>query len=113
MRRRQVTRAEGRLDSRRKANAQGNLALKVVVGYEDPLMHQWAMELWERIGGLIGSGGVSRTVWRIGDLGHTEVFAQAVEAAARAHVMIISFRDAGVLPPHLVEWIDAWVPRHV
>ena len=76
-------------------------------------MHQWAMELWDRVGDLIGSGGVSRTIWRMGDLGHAEILAQAVEEAARAHVMIISFRDAGVLPPNLVEWIDAWVPRHL
>jgi hypothetical protein len=85
--------------------------LRVVIAYEDPLTHYWAMELWGRVGDLIGSGGICRTAWKISDLTHPGLFAEAVREAARAHVLVISFRDAGALPPCLCEWVEAWTPH--
>jgi hypothetical protein len=35
----------------------------------------------------------------------------AVQAAAKADVLVVSIRDAGELPVDLYVWIDAWMPR--
>jgi len=88
-------------------------ALKVVIAYEDPLMHHWAMELWDRVGGLVGSAGISRSAWRIRDLAHPDVLAQAVTEAGQAHVLILSLRDSVVLPRALCQWIAGWAPNRI
>jgi hypothetical protein len=45
------------------------------------------------------------------DLTHPSLFAEAVREAARAHVLVVSFRDGGALPPCLCEWVEAWTPH--
>jgi hypothetical protein len=86
-------------------------ALNVVVIYQDPLTRHWAADLWDRVGQLIDSGGISRKCWNLSDLAGAFVFAEAVRAAAEADVLVISVRDAGDLPLLLHMWVDGWMPR--
>jgi len=92
---------------------ESELVLNVVTVYQDPLTRHWAAELWDRVGRLIDSGGICRKAWNVGDLMRADVFADAVKAAAEAHVLVISVRDAGQLPVSLCIWIDAWMPNRV
>jgi hypothetical protein len=87
-------------------------ALNVVVIYQDPLTRHWAADLWDRVGKLIASGGISRKTWKLSELSSAFVFAEAVHAAAEADVLVISVRDTGDLPPLLHSWVDGWLPRH-
>jgi len=100
-----------RLNAAPKAAKEDALALNVVMVYEDPLMRYWATELWDRVSNLVGHSGICRTAWGISDLGHPDHFAKAVQEAARAHVLLLALRDAGVLPPNLGKWIQAWTPQ--
>jgi hypothetical protein len=88
-------------------------ALKVVIAYQDARTRHWATEWWNRLGRLIDSGGICCKSWKIGDLTQTHVFADAVQAAAEAHVLIVSAYDGGQLPMSLYEWVDAWMPNRV
>jgi hypothetical protein len=86
-------------------------ALNVVIVYQDPLTRHWATDLWDRVGQVIGSGGICRKTWKLSDLTRAFAFADAVHAAAEADMLVISIRDAGELPTLLYVWIDAWLPR--
>jgi hypothetical protein len=86
-------------------------ALTVVTVYQDSLMRHWTAELWDRVGQLVGQGGIRHRSWKIGNLTNAQVFAGAVQAAAEAEVLVVSVRDAGELPVDLYVWIDAWMPR--
>jgi hypothetical protein len=97
-----------RVQSRHDRN---EFALNLVILYEDALTREWTRELWARVDDLIGSGDICRKVWRICDLQRPAVFAEAVRAAAEAHVLVISFRDKGLFPPRFCDWAEAWV-RH-
>jgi hypothetical protein len=44
-------------------------------------------------------------------LTNPRVFADAVQAAAEADVLVISVRDAGDWPASLYVWIDSWLPK--
>jgi hypothetical protein len=111
MERRSVLNSSTRLHAAAKTQAENELALRVVVLFEDQVTQRWTRELWGRVDHLIGSGEVCREVWRISDLARTDDFADAVKAATKAHVLLVSFRDEGELPSHLREWIEAWVPH--
>ena len=93
------------------APAQSSQALNVVVAYQDPLTRHWATGLWDRVGQLIDTGGICCKSWKLNDLTQASVFAEAVNAAVVADVLVISVRDAGELPLMLHVWIDAWLPR--
>jgi len=86
-------------------------ALRVTTVYQDPLTRHWAMELWDRVGQLVGQGGICHRSWKIGDLTYAGHLAAAVQAAVEADVLVVSVRDAGELPVDLYAWIDAWMPR--
>jgi len=113
MQRRYILKRRARLGLPTRAEDESAFALNVVVLYQDPLTLYWATELWDRVGELIGGGGVCRSSWRISDLAHPDVFAEAVQAAAKANIIVVSFRDTGVLPPSLCEWVDAWMPHRI
>jgi hypothetical protein len=85
--------------------------LKVVTLYQDPLTRYWSTELWDRVGSLISYEDVCHKSWKISDLPQAVVFADAVQAAAAADVLVISVRNSGALPLILHVWVNAWVPR--
>src|ERR1035441_8827809 len=96
-----------------RAPKESEAALNVVIVYQDSVTRYWAAELWDRMGRLIDSGGICRKSWKIGDLTQSAVFADSVQAAAKANVLIVAVRDAGEFPVTLSVWIDAWVPNRV
>jgi hypothetical protein len=98
------------LDSAATAPDDTGQALNIVTVYQDALTRYWATELWDRVGQLIGDGGVCTQSWKIGDLKLALALAKAVQAAAVADVLVISVRDAAELPLLLRVWIDAWMP---
>lgn len=86
-------------------------ALRLTIVYQDPLTRHWAAELWDRVEQLVGQEGVCRQSWKISELANERVFADAVQAAAVADVLVVSVRDAGDLSGELDQWIEAWLPR--
>jgi hypothetical protein len=86
-------------------------ALNVITLYQDSLTRYWASELWDRVGQLIHCGNVCHKSWKTSDLLRTDVFADAVQAAAEADVLMIAIRDEGELAHFLCDWIVAWIPR--
>jgi hypothetical protein len=93
------------------ASDQSEPPLRVVTLYQDPLTRYWATELWDRVGQLVDGGDIRRKSWKIADLSQADVFADAVQVAAEADVLVISVRETGALPLFLHVWIDAWMPR--
>ncbi len=85
-------------------------ALSVITVYQDPLTRQWAAELWDRVGRLIGQEGLCRQCWKMSDLTDPRVFTDSVRAAARADVLVVGVRDSVALPINLYVWVDAWMP---
>jgi len=106
-----VERSGDSVESADIVHAETEQALNVVVVYQDPLTRFWAADLWDRVGQLIESADISRKFWKLSDLASAAAFADAVEAAAVADVLVISIRDGGGLPLLLHDWIDAWMPR--
>jgi hypothetical protein len=86
-------------------------SFRAVIVYQDEPAQIWAAEMWERVTRLIGNEGIQVHCWAIGDLTHPRLFADAVQAAAEADVLIISATVAEDLPLNLYVWIDAWLPR--
>ena len=84
--------------------------LSIVVVYQDGLTRHWAAELWDRVGSLLGGGGVCRQSWKIRDLSQPCSFSGAVRAATKADVLMVSVRDARELPLELESWIECWLP---
>ena len=91
--------------------AETEQALNVVVIYQDPLTRHWAADLWDRVGKLIDSGGICSKSWNLSALAGAFVYAEAVQAAAEADVLVISLRGTGELPLLLHAWIEGWMPR--
>jgi hypothetical protein len=85
-------------------------ALSVATVNQDPLTRHWTTELWDRVGQLVGHGGIRHQSWKISDLTDARVFTHAIQVAAKADMLVVSVRDAGELPAHLHVWIDAWMP---
>ena len=85
--------------------------LSVVTVYQDSLMRHWTTELWDRVGQLVGQGGICHRSWKIGNLTDARILPDAVQAAAEADVLVVSVRDARQLPVELYAWIDAWMAR--
>jgi hypothetical protein len=106
-----VGRRSGPADHAVRTGVETEQASNVVVIYQDPLTRRWAAELWDRVGQVIDSGGICSKSWKLSYLAGACVFADAVQAAAQADVLVISVRDTGDLPLLLHVWIDGWMPR--
>jgi len=101
------------LECATETSTEAELALNVSIMYQDPLTLHWATELWDRLGKLIGNGGIHCKSWNFSHLARPDVFSDAAQAAAKAHVLVVSLRDAEELPISLYVWTDAWMPRRV
>ena len=85
--------------------------LNITVVYQDALTRQWACQTCQRTAALVGPERLNITWWKTVFLNHPEVFVEAVGAAAPADILAFSVYGAAELPPELLAWIDAWLPR--
>jgi hypothetical protein len=93
--------------------SEAGMTLRVAMIYQDALTRDWASELWERVDQLMADGAIHCEAWNVSELAQDSQFACAVNAAARAEVVVIAVRDNGELPLFLHVWIDAWMPRRM
>jgi hypothetical protein len=84
---------------------------KVAVAYEDDLTRQWADEVCRGILQLLSGESVFKSTWRIGELTRPETLPEAVRAAVRADMIVVSLFARAELPVDLCVWFDAWLPR--
>jgi len=99
------------LDCPAEASLEADVALNVTILYQDLLTLRWATELWDRLGRLVGSGGIHSKSWKLSHLACPEVFWDSVQAAARAHVLVVSVRDDEEFPANLCAWTDGWLAK--
>ncbi len=87
--------------------------LNVAVLYQDAQTHKWARQMCEHVAGLIGSGAVRHTWWKLGDLSQPGVLAGAVSTTMRADVIVVAIQAAARLPLPFYVWVDAWLPHRL
>ena len=85
--------------------------LGIVVIFQDPLMRQWATEVWERVSEVLCSEGGGLRFWRMDDLMHPQVAEAAIGAAAEASILMVALRDVAVPPPILCVWNEGWLAQ--
>lgn len=91
--------------------APGEFALNFTVVYEDVHTRQWAGEVCERLGRLVGSDAVRKSWWKLDDFNEPAVLAGAVSTALRADVLVIAIHGAEVLPLPFYVWVESWLPH--
>lgn len=79
--------------------------------YEDTITRNWVLELWNRIGGMVGLPLDNIQPCSILDLASPLMFSRAVTEAIRADMILVGLRGAPELPVNLYVWVDAWMPR--
>jgi hypothetical protein len=83
----------------------------IVVAYQDPLTRVWADQVYECWTQTLGPERIAGRFWRMADLTHHCILAEAVKAAVEADVILLAAEAAEQMPPGLYAWIDAWLPR--
>jgi hypothetical protein len=91
--------------------AQAGFALKVATVYQDMEGQEWVAELWHRVTQLMGNDAIVNTSWSLIELDQSAIFSEAVSAASRADVLVVSIHPGEQLSARLCAWIDAWLPR--
>ncbi len=88
-----------------------SIPLHLAAVYEDPLTRDWAMQACHCAARLVPKVAVHTTWWKIRFLEEPRIFETAVQAAARADVVCVSFQAADMAPPELSRWLDAWMKK--
>jgi hypothetical protein len=86
-------------------------ALKIVGVYQDSITREWARQMCHPVTQGIGDEWVLNTWYQVNDLGDTGILLDAVHAALRADVIVVSVHAADELPVELCTWFDVWLPR--
>ncbi len=86
-------------------------ALRVVLIFQDPLTREWASQMWGRVVQPLASEKVLFRSWKIGDLTHAQVLAEAAQVAAEADMILVALRDAVEAPLELTVWSESWLKR--
>ena len=85
--------------------------LHIAVVYEDTLSRGWALQTCAHAARLVPNLPVHTTWWKIRLLEDPQIFATAVQAAARADVVCVSLRAAEKVPAALSRWFDAFMTQ--
>jgi hypothetical protein len=96
---------------RRASRQETDCGLNVAVVYQDEPTRQWAREVCERVGKLLGNDAVRSTWWKMSGLTEPAVLAGAVSVAIRADVVIIAIHASEGLPLPFYVWTEAWLPH--
>jgi hypothetical protein len=94
------------------AATEANEPLAMVVIYEDFATRTKAFEIYERLVNFNDKDvRFDATWWKSDHLRHPDVFFEAVAAARRADLLIVSIHAEAELPIPVKEWISCWVNR--
>jgi hypothetical protein len=85
--------------------------LAVTVIYQDAVTRQWALEVWERVAGLVGAAALHVCWWKLEDLSQSAVLAEAVSTALRADVLMVAIRASEGFPLPFYVWVNSWLPH--
>ena len=85
--------------------------LHIAAVYEDPVTRSWALQTCAHAARLVPKLPVHTTWWKIRLLEDPQIFATAVQAAARADVVCVSLRAAEKAPAALSRWFDAFMTQ--
>lgn len=86
-------------------------AINLTIIYEDLLTLEWAGQVCDQVTAFIDRDCLASNSWRVSDLADPKVLQDAVCAAARADVIVLSLHDAEELPLNLRVWMEGWLPR--
>ena len=88
-------------------------ALNIAGVYQDRVTQQWALHLCRPATRLAGEERIHDVWYEVHRLSEPGILLDAVRAALRADVIVVSVHAAAELPLDLYVWIDAWLPRRL
>jgi hypothetical protein len=86
-------------------------ALNIAGVYQDCVTQDWATQTCDLATQMARVARVQEIWFNLNSLGDPEILAEAVEAALKADVIVVSVYAAGELPPELCAWFAGWLPR--
>lgn len=91
------------------SEAESGLAVTVI--YHDDATRQWALEVCERVAGVVGTAALNVRWWKLDDLSQPVVLAGAVSTALRADVLMVAIRALEGFPLPFYVWVNSWLPH--
>jgi hypothetical protein len=88
-------------------------AMEITVVYDDAQTHTWAVEVYQKIQGILGAQAVRGTWWNVADLAEPGVLAGAVSKAIRSDLIVVAVSCSEGLPLPFYFWVNAWLPHRV
>lgn len=85
--------------------------LNIVGIYQDTVTRDWAIQICQQATQSARVGHVQNSWFNVHSLGDSGVFEDAVGAALRADVIVVSIYAADELPLELCVWFEAWLAR--
>ena len=99
------------LDTKATGKPELNYTLEVAVAYQERRTREWAERVCVQMGYLVGEECVRSSWWPLPHLSDPHVFADAVQAASAADIIVVSAPATKELSEDLWTWITAWLPR--
>jgi hypothetical protein len=85
--------------------------LNIMGIYQDTVTRDWAIQICQQATQFARQGRVQNSWFTVNSLGDPGILTDAVFAALRADVIVVSIYAADELPIDLYVWFDAWLPR--
>jgi hypothetical protein len=95
------------------AAEEAGYALTIAGVYQDGVTQEWARQNCRRATLLAGEERVQNAWYDVHSLSDPGIFLEAVHAALKADVIVVSVYAADELPLDLYVWIQAWLPRRL
>ncbi len=87
--------------------------LNMTLVYHDEPTRDWAREIYEKVGKLVGRDSIRATWWKIEDLGLPGVLAGAVSTAMRADMIVAAIDANQEIPLPFNVWVNTWLPNRM
>jgi len=91
------------------ARMNAGYALNVALVHDDAPTRQWAGQVRDLMAAVVGADAVRCTEWKISDLIEPRVYWEGVAALAHADVIVVSLREAELLPAVFYLWVNLWL----
>jgi len=92
-------------------SAEDRMPLNVAVVYQDPHTREWANLVCARVARQVRTEPIRSSWWKLDCLEHPLLLLGAVQAAARADVIIVAIHATETLPFELTQWLETWLER--